>query len=275
MLDEYSSFPDWAVGLIPEYVYHALSAKLSGISSPVSRALLYDWTEEAYQVKEKFERYLVSHAPVEFAEAKVFLQCLFQPDDRARIVPVLEERIQVLTGLPIGAAMARWREYRDNNILWPLLTFRGAVDSKWLSLSCEMREFFKTGSICPMPSSWNSSLLFRKPSPLHFSLHTYGPFFALLGKIDLQRATEIHQAKRKPFTLIPLPDKHTLHFRVTTLDNALFAPFLEVLLEEAPCGLSFSPESLPPRRATDWRAGLPGRPAQAPPAQDLILLRFR
>jgi CRISPR-associated endoribonuclease Cas6 len=115
----------------------------------------------------------------------------------------------------------------------------------------------------------------QEASPLHFSLHTYGPFFALLGKIDLQRATEIHQAKRKPFTLIPLPDKHTLHFRVTTLDNALFAPFLEVLLEEAPCGLSFSPESLPPRRATDWRAGLPGRPAQAPPAQDLILLRFR
>ena len=58
------------------------------------------------------------------------------------------------------------------------------------------------------------------------------PFFALLGKIDPQRATEIHQAKRKPFTLIPLPNKHALRLRVTTLDNALFAPF------GAPCGLS-------------------------------------
>jgi CRISPR-associated endoribonuclease Cas6 len=72
----------------------------------------------------------------------------------------------------------------------------------------------------------------QEASPLHFSLHTHGLFFALLGKIDPQKTTEIHQAKREPFTLIPLPDKHALRLRVTTLDNALFAPF------GAPCGLS-------------------------------------
>lgn len=115
--------PNWAIALVPEYVYHALSTTLTG--PLISRKALYDRVEEVYRITQNFERYLNRHAPVEFAEAKVFIQRLFQPDDRARIVPVLEECIQALTGLSVGAAMARWREYRESNILWPLLTFRG------------------------------------------------------------------------------------------------------------------------------------------------------
>jgi CRISPR-associated helicase Cas3 len=118
--------PNWAIGLVPEYVVHTLAAMGTGPSPILSREDLYHQLEQAYRIRETFRRYLHCHAPVEFAEAKVFVQSLFQPDDRGRIVPALEENIQALTGLSPGAAMARWRDYRDKNIIWPLLTFRGA-----------------------------------------------------------------------------------------------------------------------------------------------------
>jgi CRISPR-associated endoribonuclease Cas6 len=118
----------------------------------------------------------------------------------------------------------------------------------------------------------------QEASPLHFSLHAHGLFFALLGNIDPQKATEIHQAKRKPFTLTPLSDKHTLRLRITTLDDALFAPFLGALLEEAPRGLSLGdhPYTLTRVLATPQGHRLAGRAsweelAQAPPAQSLTL----
>lgn len=118
--------PNWAIALVPEYVYHALSATLNCQSSVFERKSLYELVEEVYRVPEDFRHYLTRHAPVECVEAKVFIQSLFQPDDRARIVPALERHIQALTGLPAGAAMARWRYYRDENIIWPLLSFRGS-----------------------------------------------------------------------------------------------------------------------------------------------------
>lgn len=76
------------------------------------------------------------------------------------------------------------------------------------------------------------------PSFIPFSLHAHGLFFTLLAKVDQNLAARVHEAKRKPFTLTPLPNKHILRLRVTTLDDALFAPLLRVLLEEAPRGLS-------------------------------------
>jgi hypothetical protein len=108
-----------------EHVFHALSIALNSSSYPLSREALSNQLAEAYRVPETFRRYLIRHAPVEFAEAKGFFQSLFQPDDRARIMPAVEEGIQSLTHLPARAATVRWREYRDHNIIWPLLTFRG------------------------------------------------------------------------------------------------------------------------------------------------------
>ena len=117
--------PNWAIALVPEYVYHALVAKASETQTPLTRQTLYAWVEEAYRARETFPRYLYRHAPVEFAEAKNFLRGLFQPDDRERIIPALEESIERLTGCSPRAAMARRRQYYDEEIIWPLLTFRG------------------------------------------------------------------------------------------------------------------------------------------------------
>jgi hypothetical protein len=117
--------PNCAVALVPEYVYYAIAHSLGNHASVLSREVLYGHLQEAYRVPESFGRYLIRHAPVEFAEAKVFLQSFFQPDDKARIVPALEENMRALTSLPVEAAMARWREYRERNIIWALLTFRG------------------------------------------------------------------------------------------------------------------------------------------------------
>lgn len=117
--------PNWAIALVPEHVYYALLNSLEGKPPIQDRRSLYELIREVYQVPEEFKRYLCRHAPVEFAEAKVFIQGHFQPDDKARIVPAIEENIRVLTGISMGTAMGRWRRYHDENIIWPLLTFRG------------------------------------------------------------------------------------------------------------------------------------------------------
>jgi CRISPR-associated helicase Cas3 len=79
------NIPNWSIALVPEYVFHALSIMLNSSSYPLSREAFSNQLAEAYRVPETFRRYLIRHAPVEIAEAKVFFQSLFQPDDRARI----------------------------------------------------------------------------------------------------------------------------------------------------------------------------------------------
>ncbi len=117
--------PNWAIALVPEYVYHAFLNSLEGKPPIQDRRALYELIREVYRVPEEFKRYLSRHAPVEFAEAKVFIQDHFQPDDKARIVPAMEENIQLLTGISIGTSMGRRKRYYEENIIWPLLTFRG------------------------------------------------------------------------------------------------------------------------------------------------------
>lgn len=76
------------------------------------------------------------------------------------------------------------------------------------------------------------------PPSLIMGHHWHGFFFALLAKIDPALARELHDARRKPFTLTQLPGCRTpLRLRVTTLDDALFAPVLKAMVSESTRGL--------------------------------------
>ena len=119
------SIPNWIVALVPEYVYHFLAAHLSE-GQTLSRKRLYDLVEEAYRKPEDFARYLRVHAPAEFHEARWKIQRLFQPDDRPRVVQGLEKTIEALTGKTGGQAWGLHRRYREEQVLQPLLTFRGS-----------------------------------------------------------------------------------------------------------------------------------------------------
>ena len=117
--------PNWAVALVPEYVYHFLAGRLSE-GQTLSRRELYRLVDEAYQRPEDFVRYLQTHAPAELHAARYQVQSLFQPDDRPRIVAGLETAIHALTGKTAGQAWGVYRQYEAEQILQPLLTFRGS-----------------------------------------------------------------------------------------------------------------------------------------------------
>ncbi len=118
-----SPIPNWAVALVPEYVYHYLAGKLNS-GQIVPRPQLYTLVEEAYEQPEDFARYLRTHAPAEFQEAVVHALTLFQPDDRPRIRKALEEVVRRLTDRPAGYAWGVRNRYHEAGILAPLLTFR-------------------------------------------------------------------------------------------------------------------------------------------------------
>jgi CRISPR-associated endonuclease/helicase Cas3 len=119
------SIPNWAIALVPEYVYHFLAGHVVPGQS-LSRQDLYRLVDEAYQQPEDFARYLATHASVEFHEARLNVQPLFQPDVCAPILAGLEGVIQTLTGHNPAQVWARHRQYREEHILAPLLTFRGS-----------------------------------------------------------------------------------------------------------------------------------------------------
>jgi CRISPR-associated endonuclease/helicase Cas3 len=117
--------PNWAIALVPEYVYHFMAGRLTAPS--ISRQALYDLVEEAYQKPEDFGRYLHVHAAAEFQEAVTKALTMFQPDDRPRVQKGLAETVRALTGKSPGEAWALYHRYRDEErILAPLLTFRGS-----------------------------------------------------------------------------------------------------------------------------------------------------
>ena len=57
--------PNWAIAIVPEYVYHFLAGKLTG-DQTVTRQRLTKLVEEAYQQPEDFARYLQTHAAAEY-----------------------------------------------------------------------------------------------------------------------------------------------------------------------------------------------------------------
>jgi CRISPR-associated endonuclease/helicase Cas3 len=120
-----TAVPNWAVALVPEYVYHFLAGRLAE-GQTLSRRELYRLVDEAYQRPQDFAHYLQVHAPAEFHAARWQAQGLFQPDDRPRIAAGLETAIHALTGRTGGQAWGLHRQYEAEHILQPLLTFRGS-----------------------------------------------------------------------------------------------------------------------------------------------------
>jgi CRISPR-associated helicase Cas3 len=117
--------PNQAIALVPEYVYHFFTGCMKE-ETTLSRSQLYSLVNEAYRAPQDFAYYLSEHAPVEFHEARWFVQGLFQSDDRPRIVEKLEHTIKALTGKTAGQAWSKHRQYKEEHILKPLLTFRGS-----------------------------------------------------------------------------------------------------------------------------------------------------
>lgn len=117
--------PNWVLSFVPEYVYHALCEEVEDGCS-LSRTQLYDSIRSAYSKDEDFSQYLSRHAPAEFHEAKEFLKYLFfEQDNRERIVANIEHVIEALTGKSARKTFGIYRHYCDENILAPLMTFRG------------------------------------------------------------------------------------------------------------------------------------------------------
>lgn len=121
-----SGIPDWAVALVPEYVYHFLAERLRE-GQHYDRWDLYRWIEEAYQVPEDFGRYLQRHAPAEFCAARArVIEKLFLSESAPQIREALGRLGETLTGAPEGRGWALYHQYREEGILTPLLTFRGS-----------------------------------------------------------------------------------------------------------------------------------------------------
>lgn len=117
--------PNLAVALVPEYVYHFLTDRLSEGES-LSRDKLYRLVEEGYQKQEDFARYLKKHAPAEFQEARQKVRASFQQDDWPRIETGLKKNIKALTGATDKQAWGKYHYYKEERILKPLLTFRSS-----------------------------------------------------------------------------------------------------------------------------------------------------
>jgi len=117
--------PNWAIAIVPEYVYHYLAGKLPQDCS-VPRQEFTNLINEAYQRPEDFARYLQRHAAVEYTAARRHTESMFQPDDRPQVAARIDAVVQALTGQSGGQGWAQYRRYEQEKILAPLLTFRGA-----------------------------------------------------------------------------------------------------------------------------------------------------
>lgn len=116
--------------------------------------------------------------------------------------------------------------------------------------------------------------------PRYLDRYAHGLFFELLVQLDPDLARKLHEAPRKPFTLSPLPERGGIFLRFTFLDDALFNPFLEALLDAAPKGLILgedrvilkrvfaTPEGHPMAGSMGWET------LQEAPAKREIQLRF-
>ncbi len=119
------NIPNWAVALVPEYVYHFLAGKID-LEKPLTREKLYELIREAYNAPEEFSVYLRKHAAVEFFEARNLISSLFQQDVRPTIINGVDNSISKLTGKNSKQVEGAYWSYKKRGILAPLLTFRGA-----------------------------------------------------------------------------------------------------------------------------------------------------
>jgi len=213
--------PNRAVALVPEYVYHFLAGHLSD-GQTVSRHELYRLIKEAYQEPEDFRRYLQTHAPAVFQEARWKIEALFQPDDRPRLTAGLEKVIEALTGKTGGQAWAMRRRYKEeDHILQPLLTFRGS--------GFEVAILDERGTDIGFPAKrYDLMFLLRRGEIVELSEETY------LGQLDELRdrwpeevARERRYGKligRRPEDLLGVYG----YFRLTGLRDAVRKVWFEV-----------------------------------------------
>jgi hypothetical protein len=117
--------PNQVIALVPDYVYHHFAQSVANEKS-LARADLYSMVSAAYQSPQDFYHYLRTHAAAEFHAARRFIKSMFQPDDQPRIAGELETTIEALTGKSAGQAASKYRQYTEDGILQPLLTFRGS-----------------------------------------------------------------------------------------------------------------------------------------------------
>lgn len=117
--------PNWILALVPPYVYHFMCDHINE-NATLTRQKLAALVEEAYEKPEDFAAYLRKHAPGEFHEAKQFIQRAFSPDIKQVVQTKIEDTIWRLTGATGSEAASKYRHYQKDNILEPLMTFRGS-----------------------------------------------------------------------------------------------------------------------------------------------------
>jgi len=117
--------PNWTLALVPPYVYHFLCNCIPD-KAAITRQELASLIEEAYEKPEDFATYLRKHAPAEFHAAKYFVQSLFQSDDKPEIIRKLDQVILNLTGKNAYEVAGKFRQYKDEGIVEPLMAFRGS-----------------------------------------------------------------------------------------------------------------------------------------------------
>jgi CRISPR-associated helicase Cas3 len=116
--------PNYALALVPPYVFHSLSNFLNG-KTVITRQDLSDAVDQAYRRPEEFKYFLKKHACVEMRVASILIKSMFQPDIRPLIAERIEDLITQITDNYPGSAWRKYRQYKEEGILTPLLDFRG------------------------------------------------------------------------------------------------------------------------------------------------------
>ncbi len=116
--------PNYAIAIVPESIYNFLRDRVQG-QNVISREKLRTLVEDAYRQPEAFGLYLRKHAAIEMVEAAKLVQGMFQPDEKPRIQHGLNDVIYKLTGKTARDAQSLYKQYVDERIIRPLLTFRG------------------------------------------------------------------------------------------------------------------------------------------------------
>jgi CRISPR-associated helicase Cas3 len=114
-----------ALAFVPTYVCSFFVERL-GNKTDLTRHELRELVDEAYRQPQEFRGYLKKHASVEMVEATNLVLGMFQPDEKLSIQKGISFVIESLTKNTYRQAQAKRREYEENRILKPLLTFRGS-----------------------------------------------------------------------------------------------------------------------------------------------------
>ena len=191
--------PNQAFAFAPEYVCNFLREQI-GAATEVSRQRLRMLIEDAYQQPETFQRFRTQHAAVEMAEAVQLALGMFQPDDRPRIEAGLNGVIEGLTGHTLRQAQGQRRRYKEEEILPPLLTFRGAgMEVAILDARSE--------DVGSPAKRYDVTFLLRRGEYEELSEETYRAELEQLKSIRVDWFGEVSREQRYDQKIAPAPDK--------------------------------------------------------------------